>query len=79
MQSIPMTKAKPGNFRVAGIFLPSDQAERLGDLGLRVGNPVQLLQNRGEGGAVLAVGDARLAVDAATALKVRVVSIEGEG
>lgn len=79
MQAISIADAKPGSFRVSGIFIPARQAERLSDLGLRVGSAIEVLQNRGEGGAVLAVGDARLAVDAKTAAKVRVISIEGEG
>ncbi|MFA6018763.1 MAG: ferrous iron transport protein A [Rhodospirillales bacterium] len=78
MQSIPIAKARPGSFRISGILLPAREAERLSDLGLRVGGEIRLLQNRGDGGAVLAVGDARLAVDAATAAKVRVIFIKGE-
>ncbi|MGQ9365306.1 FeoA family protein [Azospirillum sp. ST 5-10] len=79
MRSIPVSKAGPGAFRVAGLLLPSHQIARLTDLGLRPGAVVSVVQSRGDGGAVVACGDTRLALDGDTAARVRVVSIEGEG
>lgn len=78
MRSIPMSKAGTGDFRVAGVLLPSDQVTRLNDLGLRPGGTVTVLQNRGDAGAVIGCGDARLALDAATAARILLAPVEGE-
>ncbi len=78
MRSIPASKAAPGSYRVSGVLLPPDVTTRLGDLGLRPGIVVTLLQNQGSGGTLVACGDARVALDADTAARVRLVTLEGE-
>lgn len=74
MRSVPMSEATPGPFRIDSVMLPSAQASRLSELGLRRGLPISVLHSRGDGGVVVVCGDTRLAVDAATASRVWLVA-----
>jgi ferrous iron transport protein A len=51
-------------------------ARRLAELGIRVGAPVSVLMRTAGGGAVVSVGDGRIALDSRTLRQVPVISQE---
>jgi len=73
-----MSDVTAGPFRVAAILASGALVARLGDLGLRAGERLCVLENRGPSGMVVACGDTRLALDRDTAVKVRVVALAVE-
>lgn len=77
MQSILLSEAEPGPFRVVAILAPADLAQKLSDLGLHVGGKIDVISNQGANGVVVGIGDGRVALDRASAEKVRVVPHTG--
>ncbi|GAB2933531.1 hypothetical protein GCM10027047_32470 [Rhodococcus aerolatus] len=57
---------------VTGSGLSPARVRRLAELGIRTGQPVQVLGRTAGGGRLLAVGDARVAVDRSTARGIEV-------
>lgn len=78
MRSIPMSQSPTGWFRVAAIRADGDLSQRLADLGLRVGAAVDVIGNHGANGILVGCGDARLALDMASAARVHVVPVRKE-
>ena len=68
-----LSEAQPGPYRIAAIVAPGDLAKKLSDLGLHVGDTIEVISNQGANGLVVGRGDARLALDQATAAVVRVL------
>jgi len=69
----PLAQATPGRAVViAELGGGSGSARRLRDLGLAEGRELSVVQQREEGGVLVAVGDGRLALDAETAGRVLV-------
>ena len=73
----PLADATPGRALViAALGGGAGPARRLRDLGLAEGRELAVVQQREEGGVLVAVGEARLALDAETAARVRVRAAE---
>ena len=67
----PLADATPGRALViAALGGGADPARRLRDLGLAEGRELAVVQQREEGGVLVAVGEGRLALDAETAERV---------
>ena len=64
------------DLRCAGLDVPARTRQRMAELGMRLGAPIQVLSRTSGRGLVLRVAGARVAVDAATAagILVRTVS-----
>ncbi len=77
MQSMQLSEAQPGPFRVLAILATDALPRKLSDMGLHVGDKIDVLGNQGASGVVVGCSDARLALDRTTAEKVRVVSFAG--
>jgi ferrous iron transport protein A len=60
---------------VTAVTLPVVRERRLAELGLRRGQPVRVLHRTTGGGRLLAVGDARIAVDSRT---LRAIEVRGD-
>ncbi len=74
----PLAQATPGRAVViARLDDGAGPTRRLRDLGLAEGRELGVVQQRAEGGMLVAVGDARLALDAETAARVRVRDAAG--
>lgn len=77
MQSILLSEARPGPFRVIAILARDELARKLADLGLHIGDKIEVISNQAANGVVVGIGDGRVALDRATAEKVRVVPYSG--
>jgi ferrous iron transport protein A len=76
--AFPLAQATPGRVAVVARLGGGPQrVRRLRDLGLAEGRELSVAQQREEGGVLVAVGDARLALDAETAASVFVRDPEG--
>lgn len=74
---LKLTDAPSGPVRVLALAGDAAGEARLVELGLHVGARVEVVQHNGAGGVLIAVhGDARIAVDRATAQMVQVVPLE---
>ncbi|NBB71755.1 MAG: ferrous iron transport protein A [Alphaproteobacteria bacterium] len=68
-----LARAEPGRaLVVVQLGGGAADARRLRDIGLAEGRGLSVVQQRDEGGVLVAAGDGRLALDAATAARVRV-------
>ena len=62
--------------RVTAVRLSADAAFRLGEMGLRVGTTARVTHRAAFGGRVVAVDQARLALDEGTARSIHVTPVE---
>lgn len=74
MRSMPMSETSAGAFRVVAIRAGGNVFGRLTDLGLHVGDRVDVV-GQGISGVVIGCGDVRMALDRDTAGKVHVVPL----
>lgn len=72
-----LSEAQPGLYRVVAIAAAEDLAVKLSDIGVHIGDRIEVLSNQGANGVVVARGDARLAIDRASAGRVRVLALAG--
>jgi ferrous iron transport protein A len=78
VQAVQLNEAQPGVYRVVVIRAPDDLANKLADLGIHAGDKIEVLSNQGVNGVVVGRGDARIALDQATAERIRVLPLAGE-
>ncbi len=73
VRDVDLSRLRPGECaRVVGVDLDDAPRARLRELGLRPGGEVRVTHRAAFGGLVVAVGADRFAVDARTAVRVRV-------